>query len=152
MNANRCAQYLNLAVGVEGLTSVANPTCNPAFFLMFVEANMAAASPIKRTVDFTSRPMPRERPARAAARSRQLRKRSTSPGRQTYCQSSAYQNPKQAISSPGGFRDLMSAMAADVMSAMTHPHCMEGKGSPCSAPRRALCFSPDVRKTNPQWS
>ena len=113
---------------------------------------MAASSPIRRTVDFTSRPVPRERPARAAARSRQLRKRSTSPGRQTYCPSSAYQNPKQTRFCPGAFRDFMSAMAADVMSAMTHPHCMDARGSPCSAPRRARCFSPEGTKMTPQWS
>ena len=38
------------------------------------------------------------------------------------------------------------------MSAMTHPHCIDAKGSPCSAPLRALYFSPEGKKTTPHRS
>ena len=107
---------------------------------------------MSRTVDLTSCPVPRESPARAAARSRQRRKRSTSHGRQMYCPSSAYQKPKHARSSPGRFCAFMSAIARATTSAITHPHCMDARGSPCSAPLRALYFSPEGRKTIPQLS
>ena len=45
VNANRCAQHLNLAVGVENLAGVQNPSCNPSLFLMFVEADNGRSVP-----------------------------------------------------------------------------------------------------------
>ena len=39
VNANRCAQHLNLAVGAENPVGVPNPACNPTLFLMCVEAD-----------------------------------------------------------------------------------------------------------------
>ena len=113
---------------------------------------MAVDAPMSRTVDLTSCPVPRESPASAAARSRHRRKRSTSQGRQKYCPSSAYQKPKHARSTPCGFCVLISARARSTTSAMTHPHCMDARGSPCSAPLRARYFSPEGRKIMPQLS